>query len=210
MVDITPTFTRSLLTDILVAREHLAEHDEQPRRRNLVRASFAAIEGLVWLLRCHVLDVGNNMGEIGPTEMLALQDRGYAVGDRGKLRETAQFLPLKTAIRLAVRLAQRIDSDLAIDFDDSGWSSLDRAIDVRHRITHPKSETDLVVSDSDLIIVNEGFAWLLAVTKKAMHATNHAARAFLDDSRALLTALEAKDPEALAMYNALLHRDEDD
>lgn len=142
--------------------------------------------------------------------MLALQDRGYAVGDRGKLRETAQFLSLKTAIRLAVRLARRADPALQVDFSDAGWSSLDRAIDVRHRITHPKSETDLVVSDGDLAVVNEGLFWLVAIAERVMHATNQAHRRFVDDSRALLNALKTKDPKALAMYNALLHRDEYD
>lgn len=210
MVDITPTFTRSLLTDILVAREHLAERDQQPRRRNLVRSSFAAIEGLAWLLRSHILEVGKQIGEIEPLEVLALQDRSYAVGDSGKLRETAQYLPLKTAIRFALQLAKRIAPHLTIDFNQSGWASLQTAIDVRHRITHPKSEADLTVSDHDLTVVNDGLSWLLAIVETAMDATNQAYRIFTHDSRTVLDALKANDPETLKRYNALLARSEED
>lgn len=207
MVDIAPTFIRTLITDVIVSREHLSEIDEQGRRRNFVRASFAAIEGLVWLLRSHVLEVGNAIGDLAPLEALALQDRGYAVGGDGVLREMPQYMPFKTAIKYTVRRAQAIAPGLAVDYGGEGWASLMAAVEVRHRITHPKTTEDLVIEEGDLAATSCGLGWLLATVEYSMQSTNTAFQKHNAAMRSLTAALKRGDPDALRLYNELSEGD---
>ena len=206
MVDIAPTFLRTLITDVLVANEHLAAQDDQAHRRNFIRTTFAAIEGLVWLLRDHVLSVGTDMNYLSPLDTLALQDLGYSVSEKGVLRKTPQYQTLKTAIRYAMRQAREINPALTIDYDATGWSNLAIAIDVRHRITHPKRASDLIIEKKELDATSSALNWLLATVEEAMQTTTAAFRAFNDDSRALLKLLQQGDPEALRLYHEFLNR----
>ena len=210
MVDIAPSLARALVTDVIVAREQLSECDDLVRRRNLIRASFAAIEGLVWLLRDHVLAVGTSLESFSPTQMLALRDAGYSVSENGVLRSTPQYLPLKHAIRYAIRCAQDIAPDIAVDYGGGGWPSMVAAINVRHRITHPKAINDLVIGQEDLDATSSALGWLLAIVEETMQATNAALKTFNEQSRDLLAALKRGDPEALDLYHKQLLRNDDD
>lgn len=208
MTDIAPTFVRTLVTDVIAASEHLAQTDDQTRRRNFIRASFAAIEGLVWLLRSHVLSVADSMGYLDPLDVLALRDIGYSVNDNGVLRSTSQYMPLTTAIKYAIRRAQAIAPDIAVDYGDAGWSKLLEAIKVRHRVTHPKTADDLIITSEELESSSRALAWLLAVVQEAMQATTASFRSFNEEFGALHSALKRGDPESLKLYNELLNRDE--
>ena len=45
-----------------------------------------------------------------------------------------------------------------------GWQAVRQAIPVRNRITHPKAEADLSVSDYEIKLVDEAYAWFLDAT----------------------------------------------
>ena len=45
---IQESFTHILVGDVLAAEKRMRENDKQGHRRELVRAAFAAIEGLHW------------------------------------------------------------------------------------------------------------------------------------------------------------------
>ena len=49
--DIPQTFTHVLVHDVLFAEQRVQESDTPTHRRELVRAVFAAIEGLHWRLK---------------------------------------------------------------------------------------------------------------------------------------------------------------
>ena len=48
-----------------------------------------------------------------------------------------------------------------LDVSGSEWQSFRRAIKIRDRITHPKSVSDLNISDEDYNDVSAGFGWVL-------------------------------------------------
>lgn len=45
------------------------------------------------------------------------------------------------------------------DFGNQGWVQLRRSLDLRHRITHPKSTAELTITDDELDVHKSGFAW---------------------------------------------------
>ena len=139
-----------------------------------------------------------------PVADLALQELSCGVSETGKLIEQTRGLPLLTAIRLLVSQALIISPEISVDYSRSGWSNLRRAIDIRNRITHPKADQDLAISDADLDLVASGLSWLAATIEYVMASTNLALVAYNEEARHLLERLIAGDAEALAEYEAAL------
>ena len=49
--------------------------------------------------------------------------------------------------------------DGALDISDNRWDSLKRALKIRHRITHPKNLTDLVISNQEWQLIENAKDW---------------------------------------------------
>lgn len=139
------SFTAILVGDVLAARETLSAANTQVNRRTLVRASLAAVEGLVWLCRQHVRETAEQMGELTPLADMALREQSYTVTRSGEVIEALRYIPLATSIRLIAKQAIQLHLSLRVSFDDAGWSKMLTAIEIRNRITHPKAILDLDV-----------------------------------------------------------------
>ena len=195
-----------LLGDVIATRERLIGSHAQTARRDVVRASIAAMEGMTWLAREHVRTALAQLQKLTPFADLALQELSYGVSESGKLIEQTRGLPLLTAIRLLISQALIISPEISVDYSRSGWSSLRRAVDIRNRITHPKAGQDLAVSDADLDLVASGLSWLAATVEYVMASTNLALVEYNEHARHLLERLIAGDADALAEYQAALRQ----
>jgi hypothetical protein len=65
---------------------------------------------------------------------------------------------LKQTLKVA---ASKFDLDWAPNFSTQGWEKLALSLELRHRITHPKVAAELVVSECELDIHKDAFAWFL-------------------------------------------------
>lgn len=137
-------------------------------RRELVRAAFSAIEGLLWQLKERIARDGNIFAKLTPHERAALAEETYSVDDRGIVRAQPRFLQTVVAIRLVVSVVQKYRPQYKLDFTHSGWECLRDAIAVRNRIMHPRRLEDLAVSDADISACNRGFSWFLAFVIEVM------------------------------------------
>ena len=196
-------FISLLVGDVIAARERLTASDTQTGRRDVVRASLAAMEGMTWMAREHVREALVQLDELTPVANLALRELSYAVSERGELIEQVRGLPLLTAIRLAVAQAKIISPRISVEFSGAGWSDLRRAIKIRNRITHPKPDQDLAISDGDLAAVHSGLFWLQATVEYVMASTNLTLAQYTDRLREFVRLLSAGNAEALAEYQAM-------
>lgn len=75
----------------------------------------------------------------------------YHLGPKGEIVEQPARIELKTNIKFAFRLFERLHN-LQSEFstDDSWWSSLCLSIKVRDRITHPKDPIDIDILPSEV------------------------------------------------------------
>ncbi len=200
----TAALIRTLIEDVIAARERLEAVDTQTARRDVVRASLAAMEGEVWLAREHVRDSLRTLDELTPLADLALRETTYQVTDGGKLIEQTRSIALPTAVRLIVAQAQIICPDLAVDFAGTGWESLRSAVAIRNRITHPRPGRDLNVTNDELRIIEIGLNWLFATINYVMASTN----LILVEARKFIDELLTGDPAALKEYKKALERGE--
>lgn len=197
-------FMALLIEDVIAARQRLTASHTQTARRDVVRASLAAIEGMTWVAREHVRSVLAALEQLTSVADLAMRELSYAVSERGEPIEQVRGLPLLTAVRLLVWQARIISPEISVEFSAAGWSDLRQAVNIRNRITHPKPDHDLAISDDDLAVVASGMSWLLATVEYVMASTNLAFARYNDLLREVMQRLSAGDPEALAEYHAIL------
>lgn len=195
---------RLLIEDVLAARKRLAAANTQTARRDTVRASMAAMEGMIWLAREHVRSVLETFEELTPMADMALREQVYMISDTGNLLIQSRSVPLPTAIRFIAQQARLVGPEISIEISTAGWRNFKQAIAIRNRITHPKPESDMRVSDQDLDQVASGLSWLVATVDYLMAATNLALVHRTEMLTELVDRLIAGEPEAIAEYNAAL------
>jgi hypothetical protein len=157
------SYSHILIGDVNAARTRLDQMDSPMARRDLVRATFSAVEGLLWRLKQRVLDHASQYGSLSIHDLAALMEESYNVRNDGSVNPQTRYLPTATSIRVTVRAAQHLFNEYKLDFGHVGWACLQRAIDVRNRIMHPKTPTDLFVSDDEVDDCIRGFGWFLAL-----------------------------------------------
>jgi hypothetical protein len=149
--------------------------DSDLARRNYIRASFAAIEGMVWSLRQDVLLSPRRRQRLTQPALSILRERVPDVKSNGDVAERAVYLPFKQNIRFTFRafyLAHGEDDHLAVD--EEGWSALLDSVEIRDRLTHPKDANALVVSDDELLRVREASRWVTQELRRAYVSSRNA------------------------------------
>jgi hypothetical protein len=166
--ELPKTFTHTLIGDVITADARWRSSSTEAVKRDLIRAVFAAIEGLNWQLRRDLIATCKNHPTLGHHEVAALLEETYAVNERGEIVTQPRYIPLSSSIRMVVKIIGRIRPKYTLDFGHAGWSLLKTSIDVRHRIVHPKSLNDLGVSDNEVKDALRAFCWFLAYVIEVM------------------------------------------
>jgi hypothetical protein len=195
-------FLRLLIEDVLTATNRRIASDTQTNRRELVRSTFAAIEGAIWDYRKTVISAARDLGLLTIDEEAALTERTVQIGQNGNLSKQDRFIPMLSAFRFVSRIAQRIDASIELNFNESGWHQVRQAVEIRNRVTHPKALADLAIEQADLDACSNALYWLLENHLIVVAATNSALKSFVDQARELVVALKVGDPKAISDYVA--------
>jgi len=162
---------RPLYNDMVECERLLESEDSQFARRTFCRAAFAFIEGQVHWLRGIAMHLvagqGIRAGTIELSLISALIDETPRVERNGKLKMEQSRTPFTNTVALVFRtLAEKLGLDAAEFFSDGYWGQLQSALDVRHRITHPKTAEDMEISDENMDHIRAGLAWFMNSTAK--------------------------------------------
>jgi hypothetical protein len=140
----------------------VASQSSQFARRTLIRTAFACVEAYISIERRLLLE-SEALGVIKLDQPLqaVLRGESYDIQDDGQVHVgVARFPRGRRMLRFVlVTTATAYGLVPAPDFGTRGWQALVEAWAVRNRLTHPRTAADLVVSDSELQAVNEGYLW---------------------------------------------------
>lgn len=196
-------FIAVLLLDVDTVISRRDTSDSATHRRELIRTAFAAIEGVIWVYRNHVAAVARDLEALEPGEQMALAERSYTVTEQGKVFEQQRYLSMTATFRLISRIVSRLSETADRSFEGTEWNDFRKALKVRHRITHPKSENDLVIANGDIEAALCAFYWVLDVTLQDIQAVNIAYREWVEQMRRILDALKRGDADTLNAYRQL-------
>jgi hypothetical protein len=135
----------------------------QPLRRMFVRAYWSMIEGEVFCTKQFTLracQLGDN--SLSAEEHVFLSESRVIVDEEGAASLKHAHIDTLSNLNQTLKVAaSKFDLDWAPNFSTQGWEKLDLSLELRHRITHPKVAAELVVSESELDIHKDAFAWFL-------------------------------------------------
>lgn len=155
---------RLLIADRDAAWERITNDHSQSSNREFVRVTFAAIEGLLWQLKQHILRDPEKISQLSIHEHAALLEESYTVDDRGKVRAQPRFLSIGSSIRLVTHILQKFQPEFTLDFSNDPWRHVKEAVQIRNRLVHPKHPSDLDVSNADVVVCHVAFLWFSAFT----------------------------------------------
>lgn len=155
--------------DIMDAAKTAGEQKTTQSFRNAIRTIFAGAEAVVWYIKSLALGVAERYPALYSSfEMAALSDETYAVKSNGRVVRRPNFVPLATSIKLVVSVLSRAQvSNADFTLDQGSMAILRETLQVRHRLTHPKSAADMEVTKEDFHKSMQSWAVVLTVALNA-------------------------------------------
>lgn len=135
--------------------------NDQTFRRLLVRTCWAQIEAVVFSLKQATLTACTlGSEELSVKTIAFLKETTIVVNSTGQARiEFVRTDTLKN-IKLALKLASKyFDVAWKPNVSAQGWSQLRESLELRHRLTHPKSALSLFVEDSEAEAHRDAYLW---------------------------------------------------
>jgi hypothetical protein len=142
--------------------------DKQFVARVTIRNIFSGIESILHGCRMEAVE-WSRFHEYPPEIILALEDSQPAIKDNGEIYKRSAKHGLKGSVVLVMKMLSGFHGhDLQVDFSNGGGAAFLRAIKVRDRLTHPKSDADFNVNEQELIDVRDGLNWFGAIATQAL------------------------------------------
>jgi hypothetical protein len=130
----------------------------QTEKRAYVRAVFAFIEGIAYMMKIQALkkcpECFNN-AEIAilSEEVYALNNKNEAVSKTLKLNTTQNIIFSFKSLAKSENIEDKFDTS------NNGWRLLNEALKIRHRLTHPKSVEALNVTIEEMRVMGEALGF---------------------------------------------------
>ena len=128
--------------------------------RTLIRTYFAYLEGLAFQLRQVTLASLQGTDLLSPGELALLKEERFHLDHRGQPETKENFQQVLPNLLFSIRCyVKNHGATYQPDISNHGWECVKKAVEVRDRLTHPKSAEGLEVTDADLPVFNKGAAW---------------------------------------------------
>ena len=128
--------------------------------RTLIRTYFAYVEGLAFQLRQVTLASLQETDLLSPGEIALLKEERFQLDDRGQPQAKENFQKVLPNLLFSIRCyVKNHGATYQPDISHHGWQCMKKAVEVRDRLTHPKSAEGLDITNADLHAFNEGAAW---------------------------------------------------
>jgi hypothetical protein len=151
-----------LYSDLEYCRQMLKENNSQFWRRTYVRNFFATIEGMINSWKTIAL-LRHFEGSVvfSPAEIMFLEEKEYRLEETGKIRVSPGKLSTLSNLRFGfASYAKAFGVEYKLDCSVVGWEKFKDAQRIRDRVTHPKTSTELNISDQEIQTIKSAVAWL--------------------------------------------------
>lgn len=135
------------------------EPEDECWRRLVVRTAMSQIETMCFRLKKYVLFLSPFLHKkISPKDEMWLKEEKVEK-KKGEIKRKKFFPEAKENLKFAFKMyGWMLNFEFNIEKIE-GWESYKKAVEIRHRITHPKSISDLEVSLKDYDIVGSTYQW---------------------------------------------------
>lgn len=135
--------------------------NDQTFRRLIIRACWAHIEAVVFGLKKIVL-TACTLGSVtlSAKTQVFLSETQFTIDSRGHTKIGVVRPDTMRNVKLSLKLAsQHFDVAWKPTFGTAAWTQLAESLELRHRITHPKSADALFITDTEAETHRDAFLW---------------------------------------------------
>lgn len=149
-----------LFADVVQSGESLAVTPSDFANRSFVRTYFAYVEGVANALRQVTLASLDGTGVLTVKETDALKEQKRKKSAMGEETLSPAFMPMEDSLKFTFRCYAKIHG-----IDDyqpelgAGWESMLASIQIRHRLTHPKSVAALKLTHAEIVCIDGAREW---------------------------------------------------
>lgn len=163
-----------LYSDVEQNRKIIETNDSQLARRNYLRSLSAFYELILTNLRETtaklLVDEFDLCGAWNIHEIYPLMDETARLSEHGQIRFDINRLPFIPLVKYTLETyAKQIGFSKEI-FADEGWSAFQKSQKIRDRITHPKKQKEIEITDEELLTIEKGWLWWNDVLKQLREA----------------------------------------
>lgn len=162
----------ALVDDVIEASKTCEQREDEFSKRSYVRTVFAFVEGIIQVMKSSAIlfDELNNPPLLNADEVALLKEKESRITNAGEVKSMKSKISLLPNLQFALRTYARVIGH-AVDLDksSSGWQSLVKAVNIRDRLTHPKTLEDLHISDGDVSTVERAMIFFRDTTGQLLH-----------------------------------------
>lgn len=158
--DTLPFLSSVLAEDVRLSKERLLVHDTQSNRRDFVRTCVSGMEGLVWGMKQDFLLKHQDFAILRIQDELALSELNVIVRQNGEITTNTMSTSILVSIKMIEKLSRRIIKKSVIDTSSMEYQIFESVIQVRNRITHPKTMDAMKISKAEVDDSLKTFIWL--------------------------------------------------
>jgi hypothetical protein len=152
-----------LSSDLDCAREYGQTENTPYAQRALIRAFFAAVEGLSYQLRVVTLASLEKTEHLSIAEIALLREERYVLDRKGRPKASSSFLQFPESLLFSLSVyAKNHGATFEVDRDQPGWRAFLCATELRNHVTHPKSAASLNPTNEELQALMDASRWWLA------------------------------------------------
>lgn len=159
--------TRLLIDDVTRLQGEIAAGSPDPNelqqtnRRCYIRAVFALVEAFVEQHRRLLVELAaHQMIRLPVKNLQRLREIKTVALPDGTVEEQEQYLQLFEKIKTVYKAAGLgFGQSLKVTFGDRGWMTFKDAMDLRHRVTHPKKIDDCWILETNIQTVMAANEW---------------------------------------------------
>ena len=157
-------YFRSLFDDVQQNRNNLITNDSQLARRNYLRSIAAFYELMLTDLRERTLSLlinqFNMKGKWDLHEIIPLLDDNVRLSENGKVTLDKNRYPFLSLFAYTVKTYSSLIEFEGNILSDHRWKAFSETVRIRHRITHPKLDSELEITDGEhLTSIIDGWDW---------------------------------------------------
>jgi hypothetical protein len=155
-----------LVEDVKSAIMQRLGNNEQFARRSYVRTLFALVDAWVFSAKNAVLKAhAGGTVPLNSDELPLLREKAYELDEAGKVLTRDKYPPFLANVKFAFAVyARSFSRPYHLDPSGSGWSDFRAAYKIRNRLTHPKTNAALSISDDELATVERASDWFIHVS----------------------------------------------
>ncbi len=164
---------RKLTADLDRCQQNLDSEDSQFWRRTYTRTLFSFFEAMNSLLKAKALEAAcsADKSSFNSTRIELLEGYIYRINKNGTLEQQEHRFPFINYTAFILRCLAEESNTEATFFSDNGWNEFQKAVQIRHRLTHPKRGSDMDITDPEMKTIAKASEWYFVASTHAFQNT---------------------------------------